>query len=188
MKKHLFTTLLLSTLTLPVCAEGIYVFADFERNKVEHDVYDFSISQSNNGYGLGLGYTLTNHFALEVAYRDELFSFDVVEISEDYEYRETTELSAIQASLVASYPLSGSVSVYGRLGVGRITADSHVYASTWFDSTGESDSNTETKALFGIGGRYAISEQVGIRAEYSRFAEIEDTTISSLSLAVDYHF
>jgi len=188
MKKQLFTTLLLSTLTLPVCAQGIYVFADFERNKVEHDVYDFSISQSNNGYGLGLGYTLTNHFALEVAYRDELFSFDVVEISEDYEYRETTELSAIQASVVASYPLNDAVSVYGRLGVGKIEVDTSSYENDWGDITRESESESETKALFGIGGRYAITEQFGVRAEYSRFAEIEDTTISSLSLAVDYHF
>ena len=187
MKKHLFATLLLSTLTLPVCAQGIYVFADFERNKIEVDAVDASLDDSDNGYGIGLGYTLNNHFAIEVAYRD-LLSIEESRVYEDYEYHTNTDISAIQASLVASYPLNGSVSVYGRLGVGRINADSRVYASTWFDSTGESESNSETKALFGIGGRYAITEQFGLRAEYSRFAEIEDTTISSLSLAVDYHF
>jgi|GEM_PF-2094513 len=187
MKKHLFTTLLLSSLTLPVYAQGIYVFADFERNKLEVDVEDFSASKSDNGYGIGLGYTLTNHFALEVAYR-ELFSIDGSETYDDYEYRFNSELSALQASLVASYPLNEAVSVYGRLGVGKIEVETSSYENAWGDITRESESESETKALFGIGGRYAITEQFGVRAEYSRFAEIEDTTISSLSLAVDYHF
>lgn len=187
MKKHLFTTLLLSTLALPVCAQGIYVFAGFERNKLEIDVGDFSATKSDNGYGIGLGYSLTNHFAIEVAYRD-LLSIDGGETSEDYEYRFNSELSALQASLVASYPLNEAVSVYGRLGVGKIEVDTSSYENDWGDITRESESESKTKALFGIGGRYAVTEQFGVRAEYSRFAEIEDTTISSLSLAIDYHF
>lgn len=187
MKKHLFTALFLSSLTLPVYAQGIYVFTGFERNEVEVDLEDFSASKSDNGYSIGLGYTLTNHFALEVAYR-ELFSIGVSEMYEDYEYRFNSELSALQASLVASYPLNEAVSVYGRLGVGKIEVDSSTYENDWGDITRESVSESETKAMFGVGGRYAITKQFGVRAEYSRFAEIEDTTISSLSLAVDYHF
>lgn len=184
MKKHLLTTLLLSSLTLPVYAQGIYVFADFERNKLE---VDDGITVSDNGYGIGLGYTLTNYFAIELASR-ELMSAEGSEIAEDYELRSNTELSALQGSLVASYPLNDAVSFYGRLGVGKIDVDTRFTENDWGDITRGSTSKSETKALFGIGGRYAITEQLGVRAEYSRFAKIEDTNISSLSLAVDYHF
>lgn len=187
MKKRLFTTIVLSTLTLPVCAQGVYIFADFERNKIEVDAVDASLDESDNGYGIGLGYTLTNYFALELAYR-ELMGIEEGVAYEDYTYTFNTDISALQASLLASYPLSDALSVYSRLGVGRIDVDSEIYENDWGDITRESDSESETKALFGIGGRYAITEQFGVRAEYSRFAEIEDTTISSLSLAVDYHF
>lgn len=187
MKKHLFTTLLLITLTLPVSAKGIYAFANFERSKIEVDASDTSIDKNDNGYGIGLGYTLTNHFAVEIAYR-ELMSIEQGATYSDYEYRINTDISALQASLVANYPLNNAVSVYGRFGVGNIDADSSVYVNDWGDITRESGSESKTRALFGVGGRYAITEQVGVRAEYSRFAKIEDTTLSSLSLALDYRF
>src|SRR6187402_1794902 len=132
MKKHLFTTILVSALTLPVCAQGIYVVADFERNKIEVDAVDASLDESDNGYGIGLGYT----------------------------YKFKSDISALQASLLASYPLNDAVSIYGRLGVGRIEVDSEIYANDWGDITRDSESVSKTKALFGIGGRYAITEQL----------------------------
>lgn len=187
MKKQLFAATLLSALTLPVYAQGFYVFADFERNKAEADIGDVSISQTENGYGLGLGYTINSTFAAEFAYRD-LMDISESETWSDYEYRASLDLTAFQASVVATYPLNEVVSVFGRLGVGKIDIDSSYYENDWGDVFRESESESKTKALFGIGARYAITEKVGVRAEYSRFAKIEDTTLSSLSLAVDYHF
>jgi OOP family OmpA-OmpF porin len=187
MRKQLFATMLLSALTLPVYAKGFYVFADFERNKAEADIGDFSISKTENGYGLGLGYVISNTFAVEVAYRDLM---DISESGggEDYEYSSSLDLTAFQASVVATYPLSETISLFGRLGIGKIDIDSSYYENDWGDVYRESESESKTKAVFGIGARYALSEKVGVRAEYSRFAKIDDTTLSSLSLAVDYHF
>jgi OOP family OmpA-OmpF porin len=187
MKKQLVAAALLSALALPVCAQGFYVFADFERNKMEADVDGFSVSKTENGYGLGLGYDLTKTFAVEVAYRD-LMSFTEGETWSDYESSSTFDITAFQVSLVATYPLNDAVSVFGRLGVGRIDVDFSFYENDWGNVERESDSESETKALVGIGARYAVTQRVGIRAEYSRFAKIEDLTFSSLSLAVDYHF
>ena len=187
MKKQLIAATLLSALTLPVCAQGFYVIADFERNKLEVDTEGFSVSHSDNGYGLGVGYTINPTFAVEFAYRD-MMSMNDRESEEDYESKSSVDLTAIQASLVASYPLNDAVSVYGRLGVGKIDMDSSYYENNWGDVYRDSESDSKTKALFGIGGRYAVTEHIGIRAEYSQFAKIEEATFSALSLAVDYHF
>jgi OOP family OmpA-OmpF porin len=130
---------------------------------------------------------LNNYFAIELAYRELMGIEEGVEY-EDYAYKFNSDISALQASIVASYPLNDAVSVYGRLGVGKIEVDTSSYENDWGDITRDSESESKTKALFGFGGRYAITEQFGVRAEYSRFAKIEDTTLSSFSLAVDYHF
>ncbi len=187
MKKQLFAATLLSALTLPVSAQGFYLFADVERNKAEVKFDSVSSSKTENGYGLGLGYTLTETFAVEVAYRD-LMDMSESETWSDYEYRLKTEITVFQASLVANYPLNNAVSVFGRLGVGKIEVDSSYYENDWGSVYQDSESESKTKALFGVGARYALTEHVGIRAEYSRFAKIDELTFSSLSLAVDYHF
>jgi OOP family OmpA-OmpF porin len=187
MKKNLFAATLLSALAFPVCAQGLYVFADYERNKLEVDFEELAISKTENGYGLGLGYKFNQTFAVEIAYRD-LMSLTQGESWSDYEYRLNMDITAVQASVVAHYPLSDAVDVFGRLGVGRIEVETSLYENDWGDVFRGSASESETKALFGIGARYAVTERVGIRAEYSRFAAFNDITLSSLSLAVDYHF
>lgn len=187
MKRQLVTMAFLSLFSLSASSQGLYVFGGLDRNKIEADAGNFNISSSDNGYALGAGYGFGDIYAVELGYRD-IFSSSVDEIYEDYEYKESSDVSALQISLLAQYPLNEKVSVFGRLGVGRIDIDSSTYENSWGEISRESSSDSKTKALFGIGARYAITEKVGVRAEYSRFAKIEDTTLSSLSLAVDYHF
>lgn len=187
MKKHLFAIALLGSLTLPVCAQGLYVFADYERNKMEIDLDGLSLNKTKNGYGLGLGYELNQTFAVEIAYRDLMGSSER-ESNSDYEARSNIDITAIQASVVASYPLNNAISIFGRLGVGKIEADSDYYENDAGTVYRDSESDSKTKALFGLGASYAFSEKLAARAEYSQFAEFEDITFSALSLAVVYHF
>lgn len=187
MKKHMLAAAMLSLSAMPVYAQGLYLFADIERNKAEADIGSVSISQTETGYGLGLGYSINKTFAVEFAYRD-LMDMSESETAEDYEYRSSLDLTAFQVSLVGQYPLNEAVNIYGRLGVGKIEIDSSYYENDWGNVERESESDSKTRALVGIGAHYAITERLGVRAEYSRFAKIEGTTLSALSLAATYHF
>jgi len=187
MKKHILAAAVMLSGSLSVFAEGFYTAAEFTRNKIEADVGDYSVSRSENGYGLGVGYNLTSRIALELAYRD-LLSFTESDTYEDVEYSSTIDVTAIQFSITGSYPLNQQFSLYGRLGAGRIQVESSYYENAWGDIARESDDETKTRALVGIGVRYAITEHVGARVEYSRFSKISETTLSSMHLGIDYQF
>lgn len=187
MKKQIIAAVLFSSFSLPSFASGVYIFGDFERNKAEADAGNFSISKTENGYGLGLGYNINNTFTLEFAYRD-LMSFSERENYEDVEYRQDTDVTALQLSVLANYPLNEKLKIYSRLGVGWLDIESDYSENVWGESDSESSSESETKAMFGIGTRYAFTETLAVRFEYSRFADIEETTLSSLSVGLSYNF
>lgn len=187
MKKQVLLLAFLFAFAVPSSAQGLYIFADVERNKIESDIEEFSMSKTENGYGLGLGYRVNNTLAIELAYRDML-SFNERDSYEDYEYRLDTDVTAIQISVLASYPLNEQVNIFGRLGVGRIDIDSTFYENSWGTTSREADNESATKALFGIGASYAFTENLAARLEYSRFAKIEEATLSALSVAFQYHF
>jgi OOP family OmpA-OmpF porin len=185
MKKQMCIVTLLSAFTLPAAAQGLYVFADAERNKIESEVDDLSVSKSENGYGVGIGYRLNSTYAIELAYRDML-SLSEGGTYEDYGYRYDTDVSAYQASVIANYPLNNQVNIFGRLGIGRLDIDSSLYQNAWGDLTREQSNESETKALFGIGMGYSFTDHFGVRLEYSRFAKVEDVTLSSVSIGLIY--
>lgn len=187
MKKSLLVTALLSSLALPAAAQNLYVFADVERNKIEADAGRFSISNSENGFGLGVGYAFNNTFAIEVAYRD-LMNISDRESFEDYEYSSDLDITAFQLSVLGNYALNEQVAVFGRLGVARIEFDIEEYENDWGDTYTDSSSESKTRALIGVGASYAFNENLGARVEYNRFADIEDITLSSLSIGLTYSF
>ena len=187
MKKQIFAVVLCSSFSIPSFADGAYVFGGFERNKAEADLEELTISETDNGYGLGLGYQINNTLAVEFAYRDVL-SLSSGETYEDFEYRNNIDTTALQISMLANYPLNEKVKVYGRLGVGRIEIDSEYRESGWGETYSERSSESKNKAVFGVGGSYAFTEKLGVRLEYNQFAKIEETTLSSLSLALTYNF
>lgn len=187
MKKPMCVLALLSAFTLPAAAQDFYVFAGAERNKIESEVDDLSISKNENGYGIGVGYRFNSTFAVELAYRDMLSISDGATY-EDYEYLFDTDVRAYQASVVANYPLNNQMQIFGRLGVGRLDIDSSVYQNSWGEVTREQTSESETKALFGVGVGYSFTDNLGARLEYSRFAKIDDVTLSSVSIGLQYQF
>ncbi len=188
MKRHLFAATLLSALSVPVFAQGLYVFADLERNKMEASVGGgWKLSKTESGYGLGVGYDIDETFAVEVAYRD-LADFRVTEAFEDYGTYSSTDITALQASMVANFPLNNEVSLFGRVGLGRIKSKESYYVRNWNEEYRGSVSDSETKALLGVGMRYALSDKWAARLEYSEFADIDEVTLSALSLAIAYKF
>lgn len=188
MKKQILLASVLGALTLPVMADGVYLLGDVGQSKVEADVgNDFTLNKTDTTYSIGAGFDINKFAAIEVAYRD-LGSVRDSGTSTDnagtFNWSQKNSVTALQASVVGKLPVSDVVSVYGRLGVGKIDIDT----KTIIDGESESDSETRNRALFGIGASFDITPEFAVRAEYNQFAKIDDTKLSALTVGATYHF
>jgi len=75
--------------------------------------------------------------------------------------------------------------VYGRLGFAKIDLDYKYSEDTGYR---ESSSDSENKALFGVGASFNVTPEFAIRAEYNQYAKIEDTKFSALTVGATYRF
>ena len=180
MKKHfLFLGLLVA---LPASAEGVYIFGDAGQSTLSFDVGGGDFDKTGTTYSVGLGYDATPTFSFELAYRD------LGDVGFNYwESKAQLDGSAIQASVVAKYPISPVVNVFGRIGISRLDYETKF---EYFDypEDNESGSEKKNKAFYGLGAAYSVSGKVILRAEYNRHADWDDVTISTLTVGAAYKF
>jgi OOP family OmpA-OmpF porin len=127
-------------------------------------------------YGGFLGYQVLPNFAIEGAYRD-LGHTDM------YGLRDKSEQYSL--SLVGSYPVSEAFSLYGRLGVSRL---SHAGEYTGYNGLGEQYKLdyrvNKARLLPGIGASYKLTQKVSARVELQQ----ADNNTNNLSAGVSYSF
>lgn len=196
MRKQLLTAALLTVTTFPVMAENFYLVTDVGQSKLDIDVEDYSATKTETVISLGGGYQFNKVLALEVAYRDlgdfsesandDLGGGDYIMSSSE------TGINVFQASLVAQLPLNETAAFYGRLGVGSLKAKSDYEIEAVLNgnesSVSGSESERKTKAVFGVGFKYALNQDFALRAEYSQYAELNALTISTTTVGLTYAF
>jgi OOP family OmpA-OmpF porin len=123
---------------------------------------------TKTSYGAFAGYQLTPSLALEGGYRS-LYDTDG-----DFGYH--TSADQLSLSVIGSYPLSPAASLYGRLGVNRITEK--------FDDGRFSFKDHITRPLVGLGMSYKLTNQVSARVEIQRTSQ----DLTNLSAGVSYAF
>lgn len=198
MKKQLLVSAFLASAALPTMASDFYVIADLGQSKVEVDADDGGYSETNTAFSLGGGYKLNESFALELTYRD---LGDVNQsVSEDFgngdylEFSSDTSVAAFQASVLAQLPLNDTFALYGRLGAGYLKSKTDyefqtvVSNQTHFNSGSGSESDSKTKAVFGVGFKYALGQSFAVRVEYNQYDEWDEATISSATVGLTYQF
>ncbi|NHQ86077.1 outer membrane beta-barrel protein [Iodobacter sp. HSC-16F04] len=180
MKKNILASLVLSALIAsPVFAEGFYIGADVGSSKAKADSNGYSIEKSDTAWGIHGGYKFSPYLAAELGYR----SFGKFE--ENYSFMKgSVEASAVQASVIGSYPFSEAFNIYGRLGVASIKTTSKI-SSDFYNAQND---QTDTKALFGIGAQYSFNKNLSMRTEYTQYAEIEDVKLSAITIGANYSF
>jgi long-subunit fatty acid transport protein len=104
---------------------------------------------SKVGFGGYVGLKLNENFALEAG-AQSLGTYTVLGTD--------VSASAYNLSVLASLPIDPKISVYGRLGYGSLTA-----------AAGGTTADTNS-ALYGVGARYNINQNLAVRAEYTRLA------------------
>ncbi|MBV1776689.1 porin family protein [Burkholderiaceae bacterium DAT-1] len=186
MKKLLCIASLLTACALPAMADNLYVTGDFGQTKTSISNEDGKLldGKTSTAWSLGAGYRFDQNVAFELGYRDwGKQSLDVSAMGESAHVEDKAH--ALVGSVVGTLPLTDVFSLQGRLGYANIKAKLSAN-----NSRGQSMSFEETynKVLWGVGARYAVSKDVGIRAEYSRTGKFDDTTLSAFTVGVDYSF
>ena len=193
MKKQFALASFLAALTLPAAAEGFYALGDVGQGKISVDYGGgFSYEKNDTSYSLGIGYDINKNFAFELAYRDigqiKDRDSDYWGDGSDVDYHSKVDASAFTASVLAKYPVSNQVDIFGRLGVAKIEVEQN---ESWNDAgivDRQNTSDSRYRAVAGVGVSYALNEQVALRAEYNRFADWNDVTLSAFTVGATYHF
>jgi OOP family OmpA-OmpF porin len=192
MQKKLLVAAILASVTLPVMASDFYVLADFGQAKYKAGLFD----ESDTSFSIGGGYKFNETFAAEFTYRDlgEIKTRDYQDLGggDYFDGNYTDAITAIQASIVASFPVGQSASIYGRLGYADIDVENsfrevEVEDGDTFTSTG-SYTLSENKVVYGVGFNYAMSEALALRAEYNLYNDFLSLDISTMSLGLTYQF
>ncbi|MBV8658445.1 MAG: porin family protein [Burkholderiales bacterium] len=161
---------LTAAVSMPAFAGGFYAGGDLGRTKIEVDASNGTTASANTTSGsIFGGYQFNRYVGVEIGVRalgKETFMGD------------TVHASAVQASLMAWLPLSNDFDLFGRVGVARLELSDDNYNSR----------QSKTKAVYGLGARYAVTQGLGIRGEYDQYDKWDGVTFSVWSLGADYRF
>ena len=168
MKINFLALTLLAAFAAPaMAANDFYVGADVGSSRLTDD----NLKIKGTSYNLFAGYNFNETFALEGGYHSL--------VNKDVKFENVTvktKVYALQLSVIGNLPLSKEFSLFGRLGLNSVKSNAK--------AGNVSASDSETKALIGLGARYAISPQFGLRAEYQKQA----SNFSTFSAGVDFRF
>ena len=125
---------------------------------------------------LGLGYQVIKDLGLEASY---LFP---TKISTSGTYLgfplniEST-MSGYQLAIIGSIPVTGSFSLFGKLGMAFIDAKTTATSG----STTITTSSNNTNFASGVGLRYSFNDKVAARVMYENFGNVKDSSSNTLS-------
>lgn len=182
MMKSVIFAGVLAVASMGAHAGDFYVLGDIGQSKLEINDDGATYSKTDTMFDLGAGYGFNENFAAEFAYRD----LGGVSNSNEY-YSSSIDLTSLQLSALGKIPVNDALYFFGRLGLARLSAD-YSFKDHYYPQYNESNTESKTKALVGLGMGYNVTSAVSLRAEYIRHAKWEDVTFSSLSLGATYSF
>ncbi len=171
-------------------AQGFYVGAHIGQMTAKGSCDDFSglpgvsCDDSDTAWKVLAGYQVNRNFAAELGYID----FGKVQASGPGGTA-SAEATAFDLVGVGILPVADRFSVYGKLGFYHGTVDAKVRTITL--NADASDDSTDL--TFGFGGRFDLTTQFGLRAEWQRYSDVggSDTgksDIDVISLGAIYRF
>ncbi len=176
MKKQLSLLVVAAMLASPVFAESFYAGAEVGRTNVKGSGNTKDLKGHATNVGVFGGYQFHQNVAVEAGYRH----LGTVKDDNVAGVKTSVKGSALHTSLVGIVPVSNEFSLYGRVGVARLNTKLDPKIAGWKE--------TKTKPMFGIGARYAVSKEFGLRTEYTQFGKVEGVKVSALTFGGDYSF
>jgi len=151
-----------------------------------------AIDSHETGWKVYVGYQFNENFAVEGGYTDFGRFNGVSIISAPVSATSTGKWdvsSPMNASLVGIWPIWQQLSVFGKLGLAFTHVDAEVSGPITFKMNAD-----RVQPLLGVGLKYDINKQFGLRAEFERFNNVGDGDITGQSniflwtAGVQYHF
>jgi len=145
------------------------------------------LDDSDMGWKAFLGYQFHPNFAAELSYVD-LGKYNVNHVLAPGTENDTVEPDAWCLSGVGSYPVSGGLSLLGKLGVCKW--DDHAGETVTGGAVPDREGADGTDLTFGIGASYDLSEHVATRLELERYLNVSEDkgNVDMLSLNILYRF
>ena len=156
---------------------GWYIGGHFGQSDVKE------LDETDTSWKILGGYQINRNFAVELGYVD----LGSVTISGPGGTA-TFESNAFELVGVGSFPLANAFSLYGKFGFYRADSDLNFNIPALGGRGAASEKNTDI--TFGVGARYDLSRNVGLRAEWQRYSDVGDgaTDVDVMSIGVIYRF
>lgn len=152
-------------------AEGWYVGANVGKAKaldVSSDIgSNVTINDKNSSWRIYGGYHYWDIMGFELGYND-LGKTTAQGTSMGSPFSDQDEPIAIDALLVGTMRITDNISVVGKLGLFYFDVDSE----TTTGGTTRSDSASGGDYTYGLGAKYELGKQLGLRVEWQRFTEV----------------
>jgi len=151
-----------------------------------------AIDNHETGWKVYVGYQFNENFAAEGGYTDFGRFHGVSNISAPAAGTSSSKWDAtspMSASLVGIWPIWRQLSVFGKLGLAFTHLEGEVNGPITFKMNAN-----RVQPLLGVGLKYDINRQFGLRAEFERFNNVGDGSITGQSniylwtAGVQYHF
>lgn len=187
-KQLLLAAALAGISSLPMAAEPaaglfsapgtFYAGVDVGATKLPH-INSGELSKSYGAFG---GYTLTPNFTVEASFRK---LYDWSGWADAHEHKNQEALS-----LLGSVSVASGVSLYGRLGVNRLSGRGEYWSAALDSLQKHSYEDRTTHGLFGLGASYQLTEKVSARAEVQMPAKAKGAGphLANFSAGVSYAF
>ena len=146
--------------------KGFYATADFGVVSYSAITSAFATNYSlpnPNTYRIGGGYYFTPHWAVEAVYSD-IGDAILTSISAPL-FTETVKAYALEADAVATYPLTGKLDVFGKLGL-AYTKLAYSFIGSNTSPLGGSGSGSKVNLMFGLGAKYSFNQHYAVRVQY----------------------
>lgn len=155
-------------------------------------------SNRDVGWKIFAGYQFNPYLGIEGGYVD-FGKYDPQITASDgitnFKIKGEIDSQAMFFDVVGHLPVNESFSAFGKVGLAFTRTDASISASltNFFSASAKTDEN-EVVPKVGVGVRYNITKQIGVRAEYEYYYNVgeEDTTgetsIRMGSVGMTYHF
>ncbi len=145
----------------------------------------------DTGWKLYAGYQFNRNLALELGYADlGKFTLTGVTTGPSIRAHGDIKVKALSLDAVGIAPVAGRVALFGKLGVTYWDTDINVSATGagLTDRSSDSDDGFGWKA--GLGARFDITRNVGVRLEWERYFRVgeDKDDVDLLSLGLQFRF
>jgi OOP family OmpA-OmpF porin len=184
--KRFLAASLMSFAAFGAQAEGGYIGLGYGQGKVKIDSlgipgFSESIDDKAPGYKLFGGYEFNKHLAIEIGYQSFHRFNSTVSGPGSSVLIEDTDITGLYVDAIGKLPVTGSLSLLGKLGVMQAKTEVSCFSNGSFGLNCPGASANSTNFRMGLGVEYAFTASTGIRLELERTSKVgkEDSTGTS---------